>query len=295
MLNKNVNIIYWDNHGSDTYLYGTDISFDDNAVTFSNSLMPAGTVIKKWASKVNYQMNRVTSQAPLLEENRKYKIKKHIEELPQDTLYIKINFYDRYNNVVGSYTIRSEEDVFEVPQERYYYTVELINAGCESFKFYSLQIMDAKLDASYKNGYNITDFEKESNSLAVIFEEPTVGLANYIDKDILAKFSNYAVISSSYLDAKHYRDKGLEKSIEEKLMNTQIENIFFIGYGKISNEAAKYYANKYNKLAFVSGDKKEVEGNINYYPTEKKEENLMTPIIYDDNKLEDCIVLLEKV
>lgn len=52
--------IYWNEYSSNTYLYGSEISYhakDD--VEFSNELMPPGTVIKQWYSRTYYQLQRI--------------------------------------------------------------------------------------------------------------------------------------------------------------------------------------------------------------------------------------------
>ncbi|MDO5403771.1 MAG: accessory Sec system protein Asp3, partial [Eubacteriales bacterium] len=57
--------IRWNEYSSDTYLYGSKITFhtrDD--VEFRNLLMPPGTIIKQWYSKTNYQMQRIEPSLP---------------------------------------------------------------------------------------------------------------------------------------------------------------------------------------------------------------------------------------
>lgn len=49
--------IYWNDYLFGTYLHGSKITFhkkDD--IEFENELMPPGTVIKEWYSKVKLQM-----------------------------------------------------------------------------------------------------------------------------------------------------------------------------------------------------------------------------------------------
>ena len=59
--------IYWNEYAKETYLYGTELLFhtkDD--VEFRNELMPPGTVIKRWFSKVNYQAARIEPMLPMI-------------------------------------------------------------------------------------------------------------------------------------------------------------------------------------------------------------------------------------
>ena len=52
--------IGWSEYCSDTYLYGSKVIFHDaEDVEFKNSRMPAGTIIKRWYSKTNFQMQKL--------------------------------------------------------------------------------------------------------------------------------------------------------------------------------------------------------------------------------------------
>lgn len=49
--------VVWNEDTFGTYLYGSKIWFHSREdIEFENELMPPGTVIKEWYSKVNYQM-----------------------------------------------------------------------------------------------------------------------------------------------------------------------------------------------------------------------------------------------
>ena len=66
--------IHWNEYTKDTYLYGSELVFhakDD--VEFKNELMPPGTVIKSWFSRVNYQLMLATMDCcyDTMQENRK--------------------------------------------------------------------------------------------------------------------------------------------------------------------------------------------------------------------------------
>ena len=60
--------IYWNEYAKDAFIYGSEIIFhakDD--IEYKNELMPPGTVIKKWFSKVNYQMMRIKPSLPMID------------------------------------------------------------------------------------------------------------------------------------------------------------------------------------------------------------------------------------
>ena len=61
--------VYWSDYMSDAYIYGSEVIFHSNDdVELKNNLMPAGSVIKSWYSKTNYQMQRIENvEEPFVE------------------------------------------------------------------------------------------------------------------------------------------------------------------------------------------------------------------------------------
>ena len=59
--------IYWNEHSSDTYLYGSEIWYHGkHDVEFRNKLMPPGTVIKQWYSRTYSQLQRIEPALPMI-------------------------------------------------------------------------------------------------------------------------------------------------------------------------------------------------------------------------------------
>lgn len=74
--------IYWNDYLFGTYLHGSKITFhkkDD--IEFENELMPPGTVIKEWYSKVNYQMMRTEPSLPIIDGESSYHIQVNMSDL----------------------------------------------------------------------------------------------------------------------------------------------------------------------------------------------------------------------
>ena len=102
--------IYWNEHAKDAYLYGTEMCFhakDD--IEFRNELMPPGTVIKQWFSKVNYQARRIEPALPMIDGEGRYHISLDASAEPLDGLLLKLIFYDRYDMEAGSRIVRDKE------------------------------------------------------------------------------------------------------------------------------------------------------------------------------------------
>lgn len=72
--------IYWNEFVSDSYLYGSEMAFHGREdVEFRNQLMPPGTVIKTWYSRVNYQAGRIEPSLPIIDGEGRYHVSADIE------------------------------------------------------------------------------------------------------------------------------------------------------------------------------------------------------------------------
>lgn len=143
---RNINgdkwIIRWNEHVADTYLYGSEISYEEDGVRFHNELMPPGTVIKKWQSMTNYQMSRVEPSLPIIDCEADYILTTSIE-CPKDQNYlIRVVFFDRYGNEAGSVIVRDVEARFSCPVKTFKYEVQLISAGLTDLVFHWMSIKE---------------------------------------------------------------------------------------------------------------------------------------------------------
>lgn len=124
-------------------MYGTEICFharDD--IEFKNELMSPGTVIKRWFSKVNYQMTRIEPALPMIDGEGRYHISLEASAEPADGLLLKLIFYDRYDSEAGFQIIRDGRDDFQCPLKTFSYEVQLISAGATQFHFHSIVITE---------------------------------------------------------------------------------------------------------------------------------------------------------
>lgn len=135
--------IYWNEYAKDTYIYGTELFFhakDD--IEFKNELMPPGTVIKRWYSKVNYQAMRIEPALPMIDGEGRYHICLDASAEPRGGLLLKIIFYDRYDVEAGIQIIRDGEADFRCPLRTFSYEVQLVNGGATRFHFHSIVITE---------------------------------------------------------------------------------------------------------------------------------------------------------
>ena len=135
--------IYWNEYSSDTYLYGSEISFhkkDD--VEFRNLLMPPGTVIKERYSKTNFQMQKIEPALPMIDGESAYRIHINMDVPENENCLVRMVFYDRYEIEAGSLTIRDRVTDFRCPLKTYSYRMQLINGGITQFHFHSIMIQE---------------------------------------------------------------------------------------------------------------------------------------------------------
>ncbi len=133
--------IYWNEYVDSTYLYGSEIQFHAKKdIEFRNELMPPGTVIKRWFSKVNYQAARIEPSLPMIDGEGRYYIA--LDADPSDGLLLKLIFYDRYDAEAGIRIIRDGRGYFQCPIRTFSYEVQLIGAGALRFHFHMITIAE---------------------------------------------------------------------------------------------------------------------------------------------------------
>ena len=137
--------IYWSEHSSDTYLYGSEIWYhkiDD--VEFENLLMPPGTIIKQWHSKTNYQAQRIEPALPMIDGESEYQMLVDIDCREGEAWIVRLVFYDKYDVEAGSVTIRETGTSFRCPLKTYSYRMQLINSGMTRFRFHSIDVQEVE-------------------------------------------------------------------------------------------------------------------------------------------------------
>jgi accessory Sec system protein Asp3 len=135
--------ILWNEYSADTYLYGSQVVYHSrDDVEFTNHLMPPGTVIKQWYSKVNYQLQRIEPALPMIDGESRYRILVDIDSPRPAGCLVRLVFFDRYEVEAGSVTVRGRGMEFKCPLKTYSYRMQLINGGVEQFHFHKIVIQE---------------------------------------------------------------------------------------------------------------------------------------------------------
>lgn len=243
--------IYWNNLSENAYLYGSQLSSLDGKTNFENPLMSPGLEIKKWVAMTNFQAHRTIPSLPRLRQGCNYSIYLGAESYPQNSLYIKIEFFNYYKESISNIVIKDRQGEFEFPIGTYNYEVSLINAGCEKIVFQYIKISDA--EASENTGSE--SWEDLSNEeLDVLFLENPIEDGHDLDSDILEKFSHIMVIDDIEEKRECYMAEEFSRKLLTYIQDVNPATIRFIGYGPISNLAALYYATCFldNSTAYIT-------------------------------------------
>ncbi|MCM1231919.1 MAG: accessory Sec system protein Asp3 [Ruminococcus flavefaciens] len=138
-------IIYWNEYSSNTYLYGSEVTYhakDD--VEYANLLMPPGTVIKQWYSKTYYQMQRIEPALPIIDGESRYRVTVHIDCPENESWLMQLVFCDKYDAVAGRIPLRDKVSYFQCPLRTYSYRLELVNGGMTRFHFHYVEIQEVE-------------------------------------------------------------------------------------------------------------------------------------------------------
>ncbi|MBF0714049.1 accessory Sec system protein Asp3 [Gemella sp. GH3] len=246
MINKEYfsNIIYWDNFSINSYLFGSIIKFKSkDFVHFKNLRMPSGKDMNEWLSKTNHQSHRYPPQLPMLKKGHLYKIYVNAETVPENSIYLRIIFYDRYEKIISETVIRSNEDIFVYPNDAYSYKIQVMNAGCSELKFHYIELTE-QIESFDKNSFIVSDIlNKDINSadLNVIFMEPNQNKFVEVNKELFKNYSNIVMVTSKIYNAHIYCYKFLFDEIASIFENNNFKNINFYGNGTFSDIAAVQY------------------------------------------------------
>lgn len=137
--------VYWDNYMSNSYTYGTTVQFNSvDSVEFSNALMPAGEIIKKWYSKTNYQAHKIEPSLPIIDGEGCYELETDISMDVNEGVFVRLVFFNKYDIEVGHITVRDKAKRFRCPLATHKYEIHLVNAGAKKITFHSITIREVE-------------------------------------------------------------------------------------------------------------------------------------------------------
>ena len=143
MKEKHIATLTWGQHHSLEGLYGSEVSILQSGDTrLVNSYMPSGTVIQRWYSSTDFQATRATPTLPLLYPGVTYRLAVLMSSVPDSTCIFEVQFFGRISQRIGRKFLHSPAECFVYPQSCYFYTIQMINAGCDELTFKSMDILE---------------------------------------------------------------------------------------------------------------------------------------------------------
>jgi len=138
-----IETVGWGSVNSRESLYGSALTLEaSGAAHLVNNLMPAGTTIQEWYSFTDYQSVRDTPVLPLLHRGKAYRIIPRIVSVPEETFILEVRYFDRFNELVRTDVLYPPEYQFVYPADCHYYTIRLVNGGCDELRFTSLTLVE---------------------------------------------------------------------------------------------------------------------------------------------------------
>ena len=134
--------IIWNTSHINFYKHGAKIVYhSDRTVRFTNNFFPSGATIVKWVSNALYQGERTLLQLPLLERGKHYRLITDFTCQPQDSVLIKMEFYERSGKLIGTCVLDGKGGDVTYPMDAYFYSISLINMGMRELNFRKIKLI----------------------------------------------------------------------------------------------------------------------------------------------------------
>lgn len=239
-------------------IHGSDIHFQAiDQVEFSNQYLYAGQSLVTWSTMTEFWRSSLQNPLPILQQGRDYQLDIYYSSIPDQRLYIKVIFFNRYKERIDQKVFKQRSNILSVPKEAIHYQIELVNGGLESFCFYQLNL---SLMEKYQNQFLLKDSDlqisnfinpnEQDHTLRIVFTEPRLSTVHSFDFAKLTKAQNIIQITNTRALAQLYLSKGqldlrIVHLILQLITEYDVRQVSFIGYGPISNYACLKYRDQF--------------------------------------------------
>lgn len=236
------NRIFWTTLAHSTYVYGAEIGVKEGRVFYENPLLPVGAIVKEWRSQYNYQGSRVIPELPILKRGQTYTVSLVADIIPQNSIYIQIECYDRYNHRVDLIVMKDVREKFVFPLDAYTYSIQLLNAGCHQLLFDYIEITEVtEQEVKEEIEYDCLLFEAPHSEVSIIFLESKISLPPEVEK-ILANKGNCILLPDSEQCLSDDFQEKMWKIIRWAQEEKRASTIQLIAYGPMGNLAVLYFS-----------------------------------------------------
>lgn len=238
---------------------GSNVAFQSiDCVMYQNDYLSPGQTLATWSTMDVFWKSNIQNFLPRLHQNKSYCLQNSYRSQPEKRLYVKITFYNRYKERISQMMLKDVTNHFEVPEETIHYTVELINGGLKKFEFHQITLFPVEQSETpfyFKEAdlyiSELIHPDEEIDELNVVFNEPRLASIHSIHWEDFPQVKNVMEIVNTNALAHFYLHDGqiddrIVKVLREVINTYSTSKISFIGYGKISNFAARIYASSFN-------------------------------------------------
>lgn len=134
--------VFWEMNNSFTYMYGANVKEDSDSVCYCNPLMAPATKIHTWYSETSYPNFRFSPTLPLLRNQSEYLVFGYYEDVPQKSIFIQIDFFNKFGNKIAGKISDTHSIKFVFPDKATNYQISLVNTSNKSLNFQKIIIME---------------------------------------------------------------------------------------------------------------------------------------------------------
>ncbi|MGX7052145.1 accessory Sec system protein Asp3 [Leuconostoc palmae] len=135
--------IIWDTSNGKTYKYGANLSIDKKSVIYQNPLMAQAVKIHTWFSQTDYPNFRFSPALPLLKSSHHYVLVVDCVMIPENSVFIQLDFFNILNEKVNSIVADSNIIEFIFPKEATHYEISIVNASNQFLKFEKILLFES--------------------------------------------------------------------------------------------------------------------------------------------------------
>ena len=143
MIKQLIAEIYWNEiRKNENYLYGYQITFQEDLVNFYNLRFASGKPIITFKSRTNYQGDRHSPDLPILTQGKRYQLEFLIDSVPELSFFLQLDFFNRQAEQIESIVLRKSGESFIFPRDTFTYTLTLMSAGCQSVAYHKIMMYE---------------------------------------------------------------------------------------------------------------------------------------------------------
>ncbi|USS90028.1 accessory Sec system protein Asp3 [Fructilactobacillus carniphilus] len=228
-------ILTWGQALNAAETHGALVNYEMDGVEISAPMLPPGTDLYTWRSQQSFDVTRSQGALPLLEVKKEYQLISKIRMNPEQSIYFKINTYDRNQHLVKEFILDESNPTFRYPETAQSYEISLVMKANHDFTFHWVALMPVdvikRMRLSVSNDLNATWVQDQHPNMIALY------LGRRDSESWLIPIKPHQTTVVVRLSPTELNDLSLAKSVLQKLITSiQRENtlelpLMINGYG----------------------------------------------------------------